>query len=205
MSAATIAPRPVEVAPPLTMPVEDAILGRRSVRSYTGRLVDRATLDRLLALAVRAPTAMHLEPWTFLVLQDPLTLKRLAKRAQTALVEEVKRLPAEQRRALEHFAREDYDPFHGAGTLVVVCERHGGRFASADCWLAAGNLMLAAHAMGLGTCVIGCAVDPLNAPEWKAKIGMPHDVTAVAPIVVGFPDVETPETSRKPPEVLVPA
>lgn len=197
-----LAARPAEAALPITMTLEDALRGRRSVRSYTGRLVDRATLTRLLELAVRAPTAMHAEPWAFVILQDPPTLKRLAKRAQTFLVEEVRRLPEEQRRALETFAREDFDPFHGAGTLVVVGARGEGHYAQADCWLAAENLMLAAHAMGLGTCVIGCAVDVLNAPEWKAKLGVPSDVVAVAPIVVGFPSGETLETSRKPPDVV---
>jgi nitroreductase len=48
----------------------DAINQRRSVRDYTVEKPDAATLNRLLAAAVRAPTAMHGEPWAFLIVED---------------------------------------------------------------------------------------------------------------------------------------
>jgi nitroreductase len=47
-------------------------------------------------------------------------------------------------------------------------------------WLAAENLMLAAHAMGLGTCVIGSAVPALNTPKSKAELNIPSECTAIA-------------------------
>ena len=198
--AATIAPAEVRNAAPMS--VMDAIRGRRSVRAFQKKRVERATIRTLLEAAVLAPTAMHAEPWAFVVIQHPGILARLAKRAQASLVEEIGRLPPEHRRGLETFESEEFDALYGAGTLVVICARGEGSFADADCWLAAENLMLAAHAMGLGTCVIGCSVAALNAPEWKDELGLPADVIAVAPVIVGFPEGETPATSRKAPEIL---
>ena len=62
--------------------------------------------------------------------------------------------------------------------------------------------MLAAHAMGFGTCVIGSALSALNTPEAKAELGIPIDVTPYAPIVLGVPRGETPTSPRKEPEIL---
>jgi nitroreductase len=62
--------------------------------------------------------------------------------------------------------------------------------------------MLAACAQGLGTCVIGFAVEALNTPEWKAELKIPEAMTAIAPIIVGTPASEEGPTHRKPPEIL---
>jgi nitroreductase len=62
--------------------------------------------------------------------------------------------------------------------------------------------MLAACAEGLGTCVIGFAVEALNTPEWKTELKIPDGMTAIAPIIVGNPASEGPPTPRKPPEIL---
>ena len=72
--------------------VMDAINARRSVRAYTGRKIDEAAIRALLAAAVRAPTAIHQEPWTFVIVQDPGALKRLSDRAKKFFVEEMHRV-----------------------------------------------------------------------------------------------------------------
>ncbi|HYL56473.1 MAG TPA: nitroreductase family protein [Gemmatimonadales bacterium] len=56
----------------------DAIYHRRAVRSYTPEKLDESTIRRLLETAVQAPTAMHLEPWAFVVIQDVALLARLS-------------------------------------------------------------------------------------------------------------------------------
>jgi nitroreductase len=60
----------------------DAIFTRRSVRSSTAQALDETTIRALLDAAVQAPTAMHVEPWAFAVVQDPATLKRISDRAK---------------------------------------------------------------------------------------------------------------------------
>ncbi|NTV11460.1 MAG: nitroreductase family protein [Zoogloea sp.] len=184
-----------------TMTVRDAIYGRCSVRSYLPDPVDRATLDMLMAAAVRAPTAMHVEPWQFVIVQDTALLARLSERAKAAFSVEANRLHPD-RGSLDPFSQPDFNVFYDAGTLILICARSATHFEQADCWLAAENLMLAAYAMGLGSCVIGSAVSVFNMPDVKRELGMPSDSTAVAPIIVGKPRGETLPTTRNEPEVL---
>ena len=73
---------------------------------------------------------------------------------------------------------------------------------TADCWLAAENLMLAAYALELGSCCIGLAVPVFNDAGVKVELGIPADVVAVAPIIVGVPTGATPAVSRKPTDIL---
>jgi nitroreductase len=181
----------------------DAINQRRSVRDYLPRKLDHATIRALLQAAVRAPTAMHGEPWAFAIVQDTKALKQLSNRAKVLFAEEAHRLHLDHGgHALDIFSRPDFNIFYNASTLVVICGRPIGPFVAADCWLAAQNLMLAAYAMGLGTCVIGSALLALNTPEGKADAGIPAEFSAFAPIIVGAPSGETPLTSRREPEIV---
>lgn len=185
----------------------DAIHRRRSVRAYSDRPVDEPVLRELLEAAVQAPTAMHLEPWAFAVIQDKAVLKRYSDRAKSIL-----RAPdtpvgwgSAGRAPHDHPAMLDdpaFNIFYDAGTLVVVCRTQQGRFADADCWLAAQNLMLAAAQRGLGTCCIGFAVPALNKAAVKRELGIPAEGAAVAPIIVGYARDEVPAVPRKAPRVL---
>ena len=85
--------------------------------------------------------------------------------------------------------------FYDAGTLIAIGAKPLGPFVVADCWLAAENLMLAACALGLGTCCIGAAVGALNSPDTKSELAIPSDVEIVAPIVVGMPNETAAEIS----------
>ena len=188
----------------------DAIFTRCSVRSYTKEKLDRPTIRALLDAAVRAPTAMRLEPWAFVVIQDDATLKRYSDRAKASWAAELVKYRDLQVAVDEvtrsafaaRLASPDFSVFYDAGTLIVICSRSAGPFAASDCWLAAENLMLAACAMGLGTCCIGSAVPAFNTPEAKAEFGLPSDVTAVAPIIVGVPNGTAAPAARKDPDVL---
>jgi nitroreductase len=188
--------------------VFEAIAKRRAVRAYRPDPIDEGTVRELLKEAVRAPTAMHAEPWTFAVLQDRALLKKYSDLAKTTWSERdgsraVAHPPAARdAHALTLLAQPDFNIFYDAGTLIVICARPLGSFVVADCWLAAENLMLAACAMGLGTCCIGFAVPVLNRIDVKAELGIPPDVIAVAPIIVGVPREDAPQTPRKPPEIV---
>jgi nitroreductase len=187
----------------MNMSLIDAIYKRSSVRSYSPERLDETTIRTLLAAAVRAPTAVHLEPWMFAILQDTNALKRLSDRAKPLFLEEVRRAHLDRGgHALDIFASPDFNMFYNASTLIIICGKPMGPFVVADCWLAAENLLLAACSMGLGTCVIGAALPALNTPDIKAELGIPDELTPIAPIIVGVPSGETPPTARKEPEVL---
>jgi nitroreductase len=182
----------------------DAINRRCSVRSYAPGKLDQTTLYVLLNAAVRAPTAIHKEPWEFVIIQDTAMLKKLSDRAKVLLLEEVHHAHLDRGgHTLDAFSDPAFDVFYNAGTLVVICGRPMSPFVVADCWLAAENLMLAAYAIGLGTCVIGSAVSALNTPEVKIELGIPAEVIPIAPIVVGLPSGDAPPTRRKEPHVLL--
>ena len=176
-------PRPTRQGP---MSVSEAIFTRRAVRAYTPDGVPESDVRALIQAAVRAPTALHEEPWAFVVIQNRDRLRRYSAMAT----------------ANEPALPPGFNIFYDAETLVVICARPKGAFVTADCWLAAQNLMLAACERGLGTCPIGLAVPVLNRPDVKAELAIPADVTAVAPILVGVPRDDAPATARKAPEIL---
>jgi len=183
------------------MTLRDAIYGRSSVRAYEPGKIDRPTLQALLEAAVRAPTAIHAEPWHFVVVQDPALLKRLSDRAQHGVMSG----PAHLHRGNEFHgtsSRPGFHVFHEAGNLVLICAKETKQFETADCWLAAQNLMLAAHALGLGSCVIGSAVPALNLPESKRELGIAPEITVVAPIILGKPRGGAVPSARKEPQII---
>ncbi len=183
--------------------VFEAILARRSVRSYTSDMLPRNIVQTLLEAAVRAPTAMLEEPWAFVVVQNRQLLERLSERAKPIFVEEVRHRNSQgANHAFEHSVRPDFDLFHGAGTLVIICAKPSSQFGVATCWLAAENMMLAACEMGLGSCVIGSSVSTLNIRTVKTELGIPDEYTAIVPIIMGVPKEETKATGRKEPLVL---
>lgn len=185
----------------------DVIHQRRSVRAYTEKQPGESLVRELLDAAVHAPTAMHLEPWAFAVIQDKAVLKRYSERAKSILRApggavgwgSAGRAPHDRPAMLDDPA---FNIFYDAGTLIVICRRQGGPFADADCWLAAENLMLAAAAKGLGSCCIGFAVSVLNTAEVKRELHIPADGAAVAPIILGYARGSVPAVPRKAPEIL---
>ncbi|HUX89731.1 MAG TPA: nitroreductase family protein [Gallionellaceae bacterium] len=179
------------------------IYARHSVRAYAPATVDDETVQTLLDAAVHAPTAMHEEPWAFVVVQTPALLLRASDLAKPIFVEEVRHRNAHgTSHSFDHFTRADFNIFHDANTLIIICAKPLGQFVVADCWLAAENLMLAAQAIGLGSCVIGSAVAALNIHKIKTELGIPDEYAAIAPIVIGVPSGESRASSRKEPLIL---
>lgn len=182
----------------------DAIYRRRAVRDYEPSKISQATVRLLLDAAVHAPTARHEEPWAFAVVQDKKRLNRLSEHVKKLLAGGADPVhPHKASAAYDHFTAPDFNAFYNAATLIVICGKPMGAFVTADCWMAAQNLMLAACASGLGTCVIGLAVTALNTPEWKKELGISADMTAIAPIILGVPAGDTLPVSRKPSEILI--
>ncbi|HVB38639.1 MAG TPA: nitroreductase family protein, partial [Vicinamibacterales bacterium] len=143
---------------PASMPVMEAIRTRRAVRSYAPEPLGPAAIRELLEAAVQAPTAMHIEPWAFVVVQDRAQLKRLSDRAKAGWAAEARRFhdlhmtggDVKERQFVTLLSDPQFCIFYDAPALIVICGRARGAFVPADCWLAAENLMLAATARGLG-------------------------------------------------------
>jgi len=179
-----------------------AIYARRATRGYLPTQVPEPVIAELLRAAVHAPTAMHLEPWAFVIVQDRERLKRISDRAKTLAQASFAGLARTPGHAPAILTDPKFNIFYDAGTLIVICGKQAGSFVTADCWLAAENLMLAATALGYATCPIGFAVAALADREVKQELGIPEDVVAVAPIIVGVPAGETPAQPRRDPVIL---
>lgn len=182
-----------------------AIYDRRAVREYTSEPVTREDVHVLLYAAIQAPSAVNRQPWAFVVIQQPEVLERYARQGVDLLVNEPlapevanSGLP-ELERLRRLVAAPGYQLFHGAPTLVVVYATAATGLG--DCFLAAQNLMLAAWAMGLGTCPIGLAAPLFNRPDVKTALGVRPEWVAALPIVVGHPAGRSPLTGRRPPSI----
>jgi len=183
--------------------VFETILARRSIRSFKKIRISKGLIIGLLESAIRAPTAMDQEPWGFVVIQDGQMIKSLSDFVKPLFLAELKKRKLDSlEHSLDVFESPDFNIFYDADTLIIICGRTSAPFYAADCWLAAENLMLAACSMGLGSCVIGSAVEAFNTADIRRKLGIPDDFTVVAPIALGYPDNESPPTLRKAPLIF---
>ncbi len=182
------------------MELEDAILGRRSVRIYTDETVDEQLIHRLINAAVHAPSAVNAQSWTFTVVRDQGVLDRISREAKAHMLAN---MPAGEHADHFHSLLSDanYHIFYHAPALILVSSTADGPWILENCALAAENLMLAAHAAGLGSCWIGFAQRFLNTSAGKALLGLPSDSVPVAPIIVGHPKGAPPPVPRKEPQI----
>lgn len=181
------------------MDLDEAIRGRRSARAHTSQPVDEETIRRLIDAAVHAPSATNAQPWAFTVVRDQDLLGRVSDAAKAHLLAAMPAGPRSDRYRSE-LADPDFHIFYHVPVLIVISETADGPWVVADCALAAENLTLAAHAVGLGTCWIGFAQGYLNMPDGKDALGLPPEWVPVAPIIVGHPTAVPPPVARREPE-----
>jgi len=197
------------------MDVFQAIEERRSTRAFLDKPVERKTIEALLSLATRAPSAINLQPWEFVVVSgnektrlSNLLVKRMKERKISCGPGAKKPLPehfVERQRGLlrnilphlpsdtnfELFINEGSCNFYGAPTAIILTLDNA--FSSArltDIGIIVGYLVLAAHAMGLATCPIGliAAFDD----EIKEELNIPEQKQVVIGIGVGYRDDASP-------------
>jgi nitroreductase len=183
------------------MNVHDTIFARRSVRDYTDRQVDKATVKELIHAAIQAPSAINQQPWAFAVIQDKALLRSLSDRAKDLMAKtmQMEFLALELRETLSDRA---FNIFYNAGTLIVIFAKPVGAHPDWDCCLAGQNLMLAAHGMGLATCPIGFAWSLFESNDVKEELRIPTEYRPILPIIVGYPKQPMPAVGRKEPEIV---
>lgn len=149
----------------------DAIMTRRSVRRFSGEPVDAATVETLLRAAMQAPSAANEQPWQFVVITDRAALDAIPAFSPYAAV--VRGAPL--------------------GILVCADTRHlpFPFFWVQDCSAAVQNLLLAAHALGLGAVWTGCYPLEDRVAGFARHCRLPDGVVPFAFIVLGRP-AETP-------------
>ena len=183
------------------MELKKAIYGRRATRAYTPQAVDRAKLEALIDAAIQAPSAINLQPWAFCIIRDTNLLERLSIKAKALMQRSPPAVTPDP-----HFAEmlddPDFQIFHHAPALILICAVGEESWSHIDCTLAAQNLMLLAHGTGLGTCWIGSSQAWLETDEGRAMLDLPANWKPVAAIIVGHPSGATPAPPRKKPDLL---
>lgn len=150
------------------------LMERRSCRSYSDKQITDVELNTVLEAGLIAPSAMNRQSPIFVVVQDKETIAKLSK----------------MNAAIMH---SDKDPFYGAPTVIIVLADRNNANAVADGSLAMGNLMNAAHAIGLGSCWINRAYEEFESDEGKAllrKWGVNGEYIGVGHCILGYPKEE---------------
>ena len=154
------------------------IMTRTSIRQYKDQPVEQEKIDIMLKAAMAAPTAVNLQPWHFIVITDKKTIGLLSGKQPT-----------------------------NAPLLIAVCgdtdktTMPDGKMKLPDFWVqdvsaATENLLLAAHALGLGAVWTGVYPAMERVAEVANVLNCPQNIVPVAVVRVGYPD-EAPEPKDK--------
>lgn len=159
--------------------VLDAIQTRVSVRQFTGEKISAEQIETLLRCAMAAPSAINKQPWAFVVVTDEALLKKMG----------------------EAFPYSRCG--NGAACAFVMCgdlskaiEGEGQGFWINDVSAATENLLIAAHAMGLGAVWTGVYPSRERTPQVQEMLGLPEQVLPMCIVPVGVP-AEQPAVKQK--------
>ena len=176
---------------------EEVLQARRSIRRYTGQAVPVETIEKLLRAAMWAPSAHGNQPWRWVVVTTLSVKDRLAQ-TMGARLRADRLVGGDVPEVVEAAVARSYQRLTAAPALVVACSTLAGADSPQDSrvrWAehamamqsvaaAIQNLLLTAHAMGLGACWV-CA--PLFCPEVvRDVLDLPGDWEAQALVTLGY-------------------
>lgn len=159
-----------------------AIKTRRSVRDFKSQEIPPKTVADLLSLAVKAPSSSNTQPWEFIVVKDQKVKDRIGYLGARSLYERKKRKLKDGKK---QFAKIAEAPLF----IVVACDtkkspifwRHDGSTATQ-------NLLLAAHAQGLGGVWLGAPVAlKKHSNEIKKMLDIPKHCEIASIVALGYP------------------
>ena len=159
-------------------PVLNAIMSRRSIRKYLDKPVEHEKLEVVVRAGINAPSGMNAQPWIVRVVEDQKLIADVNEVYKKANAEQVKR------------DKDFKNMFRNAPTLICVCSPANG--GDLDAGLLGENMMLAAQAIGLGTCCLGGPVRWLNsnagAKFFIDRLEIPEGYRLNYILAIGYPD-----------------
>ena len=144
---------------------------RRSCRAYLPEQITDEQLNAILEAGTYAPTGMGKQSPRIVVIQDPELIKKMSEMNAAVM-------------------NADTDPFYGAPTLLIVFADPAARTYVYDGALVIGNLLNAAHAVGVASCYIFRAKEVFATQEGKAymrKWGIPETLEGIGNVILGYP------------------
>jgi nitroreductase len=177
----------------------EAIMTRRSVRKYKKQQIPDAVLAEILKAGTYAPSALALQPWAFVVVQDQKFLNQVSAYCLPIMIAHMKDAHDGMSDAFRAMLESPgYSIYYHAPTVIMLVGKTGSRFREIDCSLCAENMMLAAHALGIGSCWVGSTEVAYDNQELMAGFWIPEGYSPVGTIVFGYP-AESPEAHDKHP------
>lgn len=189
---------------------------RRSCRAYQDKEVPLSQLVNLVNTGITAPSGTNSQGWQFALLPtrgDVLALgglvgeyyRKLNRKAENGFLRMVVKLFGND--SLGRYFRDYYSSvedairlwetegtdklFHGAPSAIVVTANQGSSCPAEDALLATGNIVLAAQSFGLGSCLIGFAVEAMRRDRAiMKKLSIPEDEQVYSVIGLGYPAVQ---------------
>jgi nitroreductase len=143
---------------------------RRSIRAYTPQAVPREIIEDIIDCGRLAPTARNEQPWEFVVVTDKALRSRIAQAA-------------------------DYGRFIADAPVCVAVLSRQTKYYLEDGSAATLNILLAAHAHGLGACWVAGDKKPYAARVVQ-MVGAPEDYRLISLVSIGYP-AEKPETGKR--------
>ena len=163
------------------------MLERRSIRAYKKELVPKETLDTILEAGEYSPSGMGQQSTLMVVTQDPELVARLSKMNAAVM-------------------GSTSDPFYGAPTVIIVFSDSKMGTCVENGSLVMGNLMNAAHAVGVDSCWIHRAKEEFASPEGKALLkewGLSENYIGIGHCILGYRDCEYPEAKERKADYIV--
>ena len=161
--------------------VLDSLKTRRSIRKYKPEPITRQELDAVLEAGIYAPTARGAQRACIVAVTDKADRDAISRLNGAVM-------------------GNPNDPFYGAPTVCVVFADGTWPMAQKDGSLVMGNMLNAAHALGLGSCWIDRAQQVFETEEGKAlmkKWGVPEEYVGVGHCILGYPDGEPMEAKPR--------
>lgn len=150
------------------MEVQEALLNRRSIRKYKDQKISNENIDKILKTAMYAPSAMNLQPWQFIVIDE-----------KDVLIETINSI---------HYA----EMLRQSAAAILVCGDVGieknESWLLQNCSASIQNILLAAHGLGIGSCWISIhGMDDVY-KKIKGQFKLPENIVPVSLISLGYPD-----------------
>ena len=162
----------------------NTLITRRSVRQYRDEMIPDDILNAILEAGLYAPSGRNFQPVTLVAVRDRAVRDRLSKMNAAVM-------------------GADNDPFYGAPVVIVVlADRSLSHLCVEDGSLAMGNLMNAAHALGIGSCWIHRAKEEFESDEGKALLkewGLEGDFIGIGHCILGYPAADLPPARERRP------
>jgi nitroreductase len=156
-----------------------SILTRTSVRQFTGEKISQEQIDTLLRCAMSAPSALNKQPWSFIVITQDSLLQLLGEQFPYS-------------RCSNHPAIAIIP----CGDLSKALEGTSQDFWINDVSAATENILLAAHAMGLGAVWTGIHPDTVRCQQLQSLLQLPEHIIPLCIVPIGVP-AEQPEIKNK--------